>query len=157
MRKKYGLLMFCCLGILATGCEHSEQKDVSKLAIVKTINPSAVAIDKNQPGGNDVEQVKEDISSLPELYDVAVIKGKKDILVAYKVKHLHRFKMKAIEKKMNKMLEKKYPKENFTVSSDYKIFLEAVKLNERIKSKNYSDKKAETRLKQIIKMTNEMT
>lgn len=157
MKKNIESIVFCYLVILSiVGCSNFGQKQESKLALLKTTNPSPVFIDKDQHVDN-VEQIKEDISSLPELYDVAVIKGKKDILVAYKVKHLHRFKMKAIEKKMNKMLEKKYPKENFTVSSDYKIFLEAVKLNERIKSKNYSDKKAETRLKQIIKMTNEMT
>jgi hypothetical protein len=157
MRKKFGPFVLCCLVILAAnGCSATGQKNDTKLAILKTTNPSPVVTDKNQKA-DSVEKIKHDVSSLPELYDVAVIKGKKDTLVAYKVKHLQRFRMKKIEKNINKMLEKKYQKENFTVSSDYKIFLEAVRLNEQIKTNKISKKKAENRLKQIIKMTNEMT
>jgi hypothetical protein len=157
MREKFRPLVLCCLVILtASGCSATGQKSDTKLAILKTTNPSPVVTEKNQKP-NKVEKIKHDISRMPELYDVAVIKGKKDILVAYKVKHLHRFKMKKIEKSINKLLEKKYPKESFTVSSDYKIFLEAVRLNERIKTGKMTKEKAEKRLKQIIKMTNEMT
>ena len=36
--------------------------------------------------------------------------------------------MKKIEKEVNEILEKKYPEENFVVSSDYKIFLEAYRI-----------------------------
>jgi hypothetical protein len=105
-----------------------------------------------------VERIKKDVSSFPEIYDVAVVEGKKNTLVAYKVKHLKRMKMKKIEENINKLLEKKYPNENFTVSSDYKIFLEAVKLNEQIKSdKKFSKQKAEKQLQKIIEMTKEMT
>jgi hypothetical protein len=105
-----------------------------------------------------VERIKKDVSSFPEIYDVAVVEGKKNTLVVYKVKHLYRYKMKKIEKNINNLLEKRYPNENFTVSSDYKIFLEAVKLNERIQSdKQFSKQKAEKQLQQIIEMTKEMT
>ena len=41
--------------------------------------------------------------------------------------------MKKIEKEVNEMLEKKYPDEDFIVSSDYKIFLEAVQIEEKLK------------------------
>jgi hypothetical protein len=155
MRKKFGPLILCCLVTLAlNGCSSTGKKSDTKLAILKTTNPSPVVIDTNQKT-DLVEKIKHDVSSLSELYDVAVIKGKKETLVVYKVKHLHRFKMKKIEKNINKMLEKRYPKENFTVSSDYKIFLEAVRLKEKMKSKDFTEKKAEKRLKQIIKMTKE--
>ncbi|CRK83443.1 Sporulation lipoprotein YhcN/YlaJ (Spore_YhcN_YlaJ) [Neobacillus massiliamazoniensis] len=127
------------------------------MALLKTTNPSPVTTDKNQKSRN-VERIKKDVSSFPEIYDVAVVEGKKNTLVAYKVKHLKRMKMKKIEGNINKLLEKKYPNENFTVSSDYKIFLEAVKLNEQIKSdKKFSKQKAEKQLQKIIEMTKEMT
>lgn len=134
-----------------------DSKD-SDLALIKTTNPSPALADKNTKKNLDlIDSIKRDVSSMKELYDVAVVKGKNDTLVAYKVKHLHRFQMKKIEKNLNEKLEKKYPDENFTISSDYKIFLEAVKLNEKMKDPNFSDKKANDMLKKIIKQKQEMT
>ncbi|QED50058.1 sporulation protein [Cytobacillus dafuensis] len=141
-----------------TGCGLGEDSKDSELALIKTTDPSPALLEKNTKENLDfVESVKHDIASMKELYDVAVVKGKKDTLVAYKVKHFYRFQMKKIEKKVNEMLEKKYPDENFTVSSDYKIFLEAVKLNEKMKDPNFSQEKANKELKKIIKLKQELT
>jgi hypothetical protein len=150
------LLLIACIFLLSA-CNNDQKAKDSQLALMKTTEPTPIMTDKSK-SHDRVEDINRDVSSLPEVYDVAVVKGQKDTLVVYKVKHMERFKMKKIEQDINKMLEKKYPKENFTVSSDYKIFLEAVRLNERIKAnKNYSKKKAEKRLQQIITMTKEMT
>jgi hypothetical protein len=78
-------------------------------------------------------------------------------LVVYKVKHLQRFRMKTIEKNITNHLEKKYPKEDFIVSSDYKIFLEAVRLKDDMKKRKITEKKAEKRFKEIVSLTEEMT
>ncbi|MEH7336650.1 sporulation protein [Neobacillus drentensis] len=150
----FRLIVLACFVILSSCNQHQQVKD-SQLALIKTTNPKPVITDKkNRRDG--VTEIKKDVSSLPELYDVAVVQGKRDTLVVYKVKHLHRFQMKKIEKNINKMLEEKYPKENFTVSSDYKIFLEAIRLDERMKSSKFSHRDAENRLKEIVKMTEEM-
>lgn len=149
------LIIFACLFGL-TACNHDQKVKDSQLALIKTTNPNPVVTDKNKSLSH-VKEIERDVSSFPEIYDVAVVKGKKDTLVAYKVKHSQRFRMKKIEKDLNNRLEKRYPKENFTVSSDYKIFLEAVRLNERMKSAKFSSKKAEKQLKKIIKMTKAMT
>ena len=148
------LIVLVFLAILSSCNQHQQAKD-SQLALLKTTNPNPV-MTESKKGSDGVEEIKKDVSSLPELYDVAVVKGKKDTLVVYKVKHMQRFRMKKIEKDVNKMLEKKYPKENFTVSSDYKIFLEAVRLDERMKSPKFSHKDAENRFKEIVKMTEEL-
>ncbi len=148
------LILFACLVILAS-CGHGGQSKESKLALMKTTNLNPIVTDKNK-SSDRVEEIKEEVNSFPEIYDVAVVKGKKDTLVAYKVKHLHRFRMKKIEKDLNKKLEKKFPKENFTVSSDYKIFLETVRLNERMQSSKFSHHQAEQRFKDIVKMTEDM-
>ncbi|WP_389218258.1 sporulation protein [Cytobacillus mangrovibacter] len=155
MRIKYFCMAaFIFVGLL--GCSQNDSNE-SELALIKTTNPSPVVIENNKENKLDlVESIKKDIESIKELYDVAIVKGEEDTLVAYKVKHLQRFHMKKIEKKMNDMLEKKYPDENFTVSSDYKIFLEAVKLNEKMEDPDYPKKKANKRLKEIIKLKNEM-
>ncbi|MEO2077575.1 MAG: sporulation protein [Bacillus sp. (in: firmicutes)] len=154
MITSYRWILFISL-IMLTSCSSNQQAKDSQLALMKTTNPNPVII-TNKKHTDHMNEVKKDVSSQPELYDVAVVKGKKDTLVVYKVKHLHRFRMKAIEKNVNKMLEKKYPKENFTVSSDYKVFLEAVRLKEHIKSSDLSEKEAEKRLNEIIKMTEDI-
>ncbi len=140
------------------GCSQNGKTKDSKLALLKTTNPAPEQIINNNPTkAGTAARIKHDISSFPEIYDVAVVQGKKDTLVAYKVKHMHRFRMKAIEAKINKLLEKKYPNENFSVSSDYKIFLEAVRLNERMKNPKFSNKTAEKQLQSIIKLKDETT
>lgn len=146
--------IYVMLFILLAACGQSLGND-SKMALIKTTNPKPLEI--NNDGNNQVKKIKHDISSFPEVYDVAVIKGKKDILVAYKVKHMYRLQMKSIEKNLTDMLEKRYPKENFSVSSDYKIFLETIRLQEAIKKPDYSEKKAEKRLQSLIKLKDETT
>jgi Sporulation lipoprotein YhcN/YlaJ (Spore_YhcN_YlaJ) len=156
---KQKLLLFIALSlILIPGCSDDGKVTDSDLALVKTTNPPAVVIDKNTKKNLDVVQsIEHDVEKMKELYDVAVVKSNGDTLVAYKVKHLQRFRMKKIEKKMTKMLEEKYPDENFIVSSDYKIFIEAVELQEKMKDPNFTDKKAKKKLDKIIKLKNEMT
>lgn len=154
MRISMYIVFFILLGI--AGCSQNESKD-SEMALIKKTDPNPVLIDEKSNGNLDlVADIKEEIASYKEIYDVAVVKGKKDTLVVYKVKHLQRFHMKKIEKKINGMLEKKFPDEKFTVSSDYKIFLEAIKLKEKMDKPDYSEEKANKRLKEIIKLKKEM-
>ncbi|RBP92168.1 sporulation lipoprotein YhcN/YlaJ [Cytobacillus firmus] len=157
MKKR--LLSFIAFSlILLSGCSGDGKVTDSDLALLKTTNPPAVLIDKNTRGNMDlVENIEHDVEKMKELYDVAVVKSNGDTLVAYKVKHLQRFHMKKIEKKMTKMLEEKYPDENFIVSSDYKIFIEAVELQEKMKDPDFTDNKAKKKLDKIIKLKNEMT
>lgn len=155
MRKKYVfIVLYILLGL--AGCSQNESND-SEMALIKKTDPKPVLIDKKTKGNLDLAaDIKKEITSYEELYDVAVVKGKEDTLVVYKVKHLQRFHMKKIEKKIKGMLEKKFPDEKFTVSSDYKIFLEAIKLKEKMEKPDYSEEKANKRLKEIIKLKKEM-
>ena len=146
--------LFACL-LLLSSCNQNQQVKDSQMSLMETTNPSPSVTEKNQ-SNNHVKEIEQDVSAFPELYDVAVIKGKKNTIVVYKVKQLQRFRMKKIEKNINKMLEEKYPKENFTISSDYKIFLETVRLNERMKSSKFPKQRAEKRFNQIVKMTRDM-
>ena len=152
------LLMNAISLILLSGCSSDGKVTDSDLALLKTTHPPAVLIDKNTKENLDlIQSIEHDVEKMKELYDVAVVKSNGDTLVAYKVKHLQRFHMKKIEKDMTKMLEEKYPDENFIVSSDYKIFIEAVELQEKMKDPDFTDKKAKKKLDKIIKLKNEMT
>ncbi|WP_240628643.1 sporulation protein [Bacillus salacetis] len=144
--------------MLLAGCAVNEEdgKD-SRGALIKVTDPPPVELMENPETDSVGHAVKKEIAKLPELYDVAVIEGKKEILVSYKVKHSDRFHMKAIEKKMTRKLEKKFPDEKFIVSSDYKIFLETVRLKDKIEKNSISNKDAEKRFQEIIKLKEELT
>jgi hypothetical protein len=147
------ILIVCVTLLVSCSQEQTEQK--SQLALMKTTNPNPTVTEKNN-GQDKAESIEREVESIDEIYDVAVVKGKKATLVVYKVKHMQRCRMKQIEKDLNKKLEEKYPKEKFTVSSDYKIFLEAVRLVERKDNGSLTDKQAEKRLNEIVKMTSDM-
>src|SRR5688572_3748285 len=142
------VITIVCVTLLVS-CNQGQTEKDSQLALMKTTNPNPTVTGKNN-GQDKVESIEREVESIDEIYDVAVVKGKKATLVVYKVKHMQRFRMKQIEKDLNKKLEKKYPKEQFTVSSDYKIFLEAVRLVERKDNGSLSDKQAEKRLNEIV-------
>jgi hypothetical protein len=156
--KKYWLpiLVLLSLSFTLTACNQNEVEEESRLSLIKTANPKPVQISTKQKV-NIAKKVKRDMMNFDEIFDVAVVQGKKDTLVVYKVKHLQRFRMKQIEKNVTKLLEKKYPDETFTVSSDYKIFMEAIELKERVQDPTYPEKKAEKDLEKIIKLKNEQT
>jgi hypothetical protein len=150
------LLIIFVLTLTLTGCNQSQEAQESRLSLIKTTNPKPIKL-TNKHNENIAENVKQDVQKFDEIFDIAVVQGKKDTLVVYKVKHLNRFRMKQIERNVTKELEKKFPNESFTVSSDYKIFMEALKLKGRVKDPNYSEKKAEKDLEKIIKLKNEQT
>ncbi|WP_019153209.1 YhcN/YlaJ family sporulation lipoprotein [Robertmurraya massiliosenegalensis] len=155
--RKILLTYFLVMVTFLCACNNDGPKG-SGIALVKTTNPAPLSFERNTKKEMDlVKSIEQDVEGFKELYDVSVLKGEKDILVAYKVRHLHRYHMKDIEKRMNKKLEEKYPDENFIVSSDYKIFLEAVELEDNLKDPNFSQEKAEKKLQEIIKMKKELT
>ncbi|HEY4552208.1 MAG TPA: sporulation protein [Bacillaceae bacterium] len=138
------------------GCSGKEH-DKSESALIKTTRPSPIEL-KSRPEDKSVAyRVRKEVNQINEIYDAAVIEGEKEVIVAYKVRHLQRFKMKKIEKDLTEKLNKKYPEDQFIVSSDYKIFLESIRLREDLDHKNLSQEDAEKRFKKIIQLKKEMT
>lgn len=157
MKKSHTLTLITALTALLTSC-NSDATQHSGMSLIQKSDPDPIILDeKTEKDHKLVASIKKDVAKFDELYDVAVIKGEEEILVAYKVKHMQRFHMVKIEGEINKMLEEKYPKENFIVSSDYKIFLEAVELNDKMKDPDFSEKDAKKKLEEIIKLKKELT
>ena len=152
------LYFFLCLVAIMVGCNSNlDEEKEAQLSMISKTNPTPINLSSQPNQSNPTsKKIKEEVESIDSIYDVAVIKGKDKILVAYKVKHLQRFHMKAIEKEVNDKLEKEYPDEDFTVSSDYKIFLEAVRLGEKLKDPSYPEKKAKKELNKIINLSKEL-
>ena len=153
---------FVLLGILFlfvvtfTGCTFETPKEPDEQwSLVKVIDPEPQSVDFHKR--SMAEQIEHDIEKLEDIYDVMVIKGKDETLVAYKVKHLERFHMKTIEKDLEKMLEERYPDENFTLSSDYKIFLEAIKLKNKMKDPSFTEEQAEKKFQELLTLQKELT
>lgn len=142
--------------LMMVGCGNNDHENNDYMALLAETNPTPTNI---VSGSNNVtaDEIMKDVQELDPIYDVAVIKGEKEDLVVYKVKHLQRFHMKKIEKDVTTMLEKKYPDENFVVSSDYKIFLEVVRLSKKMKDPSYTKEKAQKELDRIIKLKKELT
>ncbi|MGR3763570.1 sporulation protein [Rossellomorea sp. NS-SX7] len=154
--KKYvitGVLSF----LLVAGCANKEDGKDSKIALLKATDPPPIELVDNPETDSFGHAIKKKLAKKKELYDVAVIQNKEETLVVYKVKHLQRFKMKKIEKDMEKYLEDEYPGEDFILSSDYKIFLETVRLKEKVQHKSITDKEAEKEFKNIIELQKEKT
>lgn len=156
--KKYAFyILIFSICVFLTGCE--KETPNSRWSMLKKVDPAPIALYTETAAGQEelLQGIKEETSMMPSIYDVAVIKGKNDTLVAYKVKQMARFKMKRIEKELTEKLKSKYPDEKFTVSSDFKIFLETIRLWDKTQEPDFSKEKAEKRLKEIIKLNNELT
>ncbi|MBS4177383.1 sporulation protein [Lederbergia citrea] len=157
MDKKLLIKIAALFTFLIAGCTNHQESRKSELALIKTSRPAPIELSNRPPNRSIGYQVREQINKIDGIYDVAVIEGKKDVIVAYKVNHLHRFKMKKIEKELTKKLDNEFPEDKFIVSSDYKIFLEAIRLKEDLEQKNLSNEEAEKRFRKIIKLKKEMT
>lgn len=159
MKNKQKIVYFLfILSFLLAGCE-KDYSSISRWALLKTVDLKPIVIGDNGSGSDQqlVEDIKKETSSTDGIYDVAIVKGTKDIIVAYKVEHMHRFQMKSIEKELKDKLKKHFPDEKFTVSSDFKIFLETVRLYDLMEHNQYSEKEANERVKQIIALKKELT
>lgn len=153
------VIVLSLFSLLLTGCNLGNTSEDSRKSMIQSVNPDPTAI-QDEKGKNYkiAEKVKKDVKSVPAIFDVAVLKGEEQVLVAYKVKHMQRMHMKKIEKDIKQRLEKNYPEENFIVSSDYKIFIEVLELKEKMREdNNFSKEKAEERLQKIIEFQQELT
>lgn len=160
MRQKViKMLPAVLMAAIVAGCAYDRGKehDESESALIKTTNPPPIELKEREEEDSVAYQVRKEVSEVDGIYDAAVLEGDKEIIVAYKVNHLQRFRMKKIEKKLKAQLEKAHPEDKFIVSSDYKIFLEAIRLKEDLDDDHMSNKEAKKRFKKIVRLEEEMT
>jgi len=156
MRKIYmvsiSMLLF---SILLGGCagDSSSKEAIRSLISSVDMDPAYLGGDKEAP----LEKIKKMVADHDEIYDVAVVQKGKQILVAYKVKHMKRFKMASIDKDLTSDLNKKFKGYEIVISSDIKIFLEVVELIVQVQDKGYSKEKAKKWFGKIMDLEKEMT
>lgn len=139
---------------IVSGCSGDSSSKEARMSLIQSVDQDPVYLGDHSKA--PLEEIKKKVASHKEIYDVAVVQKDKDILVAYKVKHMQRFRMKSIESKLDKELKKNFKSFNFTVSSDMKIFLETVELIVNVKDKGYSKKKAGKWFDKIMKLQKDM-
>ncbi|MBO0997226.1 YhcN/YlaJ family sporulation lipoprotein [Bacillus sp. SD075] len=156
---KVSMLVFIVVMCVLTACSNKNDGTTENLAMIKRTNPEPMDIINGMDEEDEkglISKVKETVANEDTIYDVIVVKNDKKIIVAYKVKHLQRFHMKKIEKTVTEHLEEQFPNNDFIVSSDYKIFLESVRLNELLKDKDVPEKKARKKFKEIEELQKEL-
>ncbi|WP_251525919.1 YhcN/YlaJ family sporulation lipoprotein [Metabacillus litoralis] len=112
---------------------------------------------QNTKNLNMTDQVKQLLNKQKEVSDVKVVNSDKELFIAAEIKHMDRFRIKEIEKKLKKLTEDNYPNHNVTLSTDMKIFLELDELEKKVNEKNMSKKKIEKELKRIKSLSEEQT
>ncbi len=135
--------------LLLSACSPDSDSREARMSLFKAVDPKPVYIAGDKA---PLSRIKQEVQSFDELFDVAVIQNGKEILVAYKVKHMQRIHMEAIEKKITKMLKRDYPGNDFIVSSDMKIFLEAIELGVHVHKENYPKNKAKKWFGNIVEL-----
>ena len=158
MKKRIYIFLLIAICTVHVSCSPAKENFTSLGdGTLQMINHSSRAESIQEKDESFASKVKETALELPEIYDVHVIKGKKESLVTYKVRHMQRFRMKRIEKELIEKLQEKFPDERFTVSSDFKIFLESTRLQKKIHNNEISEEEMEEKLQWIIQLSKEKT
>src|SRR5690625_2473123 len=146
------ILAFFMIVIFFTGCSQSNEinegqsdseTDITQLSSQQTQDPT-----KSQPA-------KEAINTLIEVTSVQVVDADDKMVVAFEVKHIHRFQLKSLRSSVKQKIESMYPDNDVTVTTDQKIVHETKELEKS--RKKLSKKELKKQLERIIKMDKEKT
>lgn len=137
------------------GCEKmTEENGLYVFIKNQDIPPFSLVEDSNL---SRLTTLQQELLSFDNIYDVTMVEGKEELLIVYKVKHLNRFKMQAIEKEVEKIAKEQLSEEKeIVVSSDYKIYLETMRLHNQL-TKQIDEQELLKKFKSIIHLQKETT
>lgn len=128
------------------------------LAFSGCVNNQSESIGTNSVTNQDIAMKASNFVKKLDVITVAVaVNNDKEIFLAYKVKHLERFRLKKIEKHVKKSLEEEFPFYQITVSSDLKLFLETSELKEKLSKEKMTSKKLSREIEELKNLLNEKT
>lgn len=139
------LISLLFLIILVIGC--NSPKDESQ----KKNDNSHIQIAYVQNNQSPSQETKKTVTSMPEITDAKAVNSKDEIFLAVKPKHLERFQLTSLKKKIKKKIEKNNPQMKVTVSTDQKIFTLVGEMESKLKDKKMDSKDIEKELKKIKK------
>ncbi|ALF09859.1 sporulation protein [Parageobacillus thermoglucosidasius] len=103
------------------------------------------------------EQAAARIKAREDIKDAVAVNTSKKLLVAYQIKHMHRFYRKQIEKEIDRQLMHLFPNYQIVSSSDLKIFWKTKELRGKIGNKDWNEKKADQQIEKIRQLSEERT
>lgn len=149
-RKIYVLHIVIIL-MMATGCNMANNNKEENNLTIKNVSNQ----DMNHV--NMTSEIEKLLMKEKEVSDVKVFDTDNEIFIAAEIKQMDRFRIKEIEKKLNKILNDKYSNHNVTLSTDKKMFLELEKLEQKSRNTNMSNKELEKEIKRIKSLSEELT
>ncbi|MGM7680903.1 YhcN/YlaJ family sporulation lipoprotein [Cytobacillus sp. Hm23] len=155
--RKSRLLFLMIITIIASSCTMTEKESnednqmITKLSSTsKERPPEQIVIDQTIS-----QRVMKEIVKQDRITQAIAVNIDEEVVVAFKVKHVHRWFLADIEDKAKKALKKEFPDYKITVSRDLKIFIELTRLKKKINEDKLDKKKAEKELNDITLLSKE--
>lgn len=101
--------------LFVSGCNNQKEEGGTK-------NDSPTPISHIENNQSLSIEAKKTVLSMPEITDVKAVNSKDEMFLAVKPKHMERFQLTSLKKKIKKKLERNNPEMKVTVSTDQKIF-----------------------------------
>ena len=150
--KKWFVLMSIFL-LMSCAHEQKEQKQSLQQEDMTNVSHNGSAKRSDQ---RHAEKAVDMLKGRKDVKDAVAVQANGRLLVAYQVKHIHRFRMKAIEKDVQRMLNDAFD-EKVIASHDLKIFWKTKALKEKLETKHMSEKQIEKEVTIIQKLSEEQT
>jgi Sporulation lipoprotein YhcN/YlaJ (Spore_YhcN_YlaJ) len=115
------------------------------------------AIQPNNMNQQTAERAVALIKARDDIKDAVAVNTSKKLLVAYQIKHMHRFYRKQIEKEIERQLIRLFPNYQTVSSSDLKIFWKTEELREKLGNKNWNEQKVDQQIEKIRQLSEERT
>ena len=113
-----------------------------------------VVIQSNEQQNNETiqQKIEKKIKEDDSITKANIISVNDEWLISYEMKPLEKWRKQKHLKSLKKSIEEIDPSQNYTISNDYKLFIESEKL-----LKKQDDKKIKKRMKELKKLMEEET
>lgn len=147
------LVMILFFSIIGCAHEPKEQKQSLQNENITNVSHDGSASRSDQWHAKKAVDM---LKARRDVKDAVAVEANGRLLVAYQVKHMQRFRMKDIEKDIERTLNDTFDKQ-VIASRDLKIFWETKALKEKLETKHMSEKEIEKEMMTIQKLSEEQT
>jgi outer membrane murein-binding lipoprotein Lpp len=157
MKMRKWLMMTVVIGILMGGCANEnkvkqQSMQGSDFMEINTNGEQQAAINQQA-----AEQAVAHLKERDDIKDVVAVNTNNKLLVAYQIKHMHRFYRKQIEKEIDRQLIRLFPNYQIVSSSDLKIFWKTEELRGKLGNKKWNERKVDQQIEKIKQLSEELT
>lgn len=151
MKYKYLITYILLIIMMVTGCSGTNENSTEKQQNITDVSF------KNSHNQSVAEKVTQLLKDEEVVENAKTVNSDKELLVAVKINHMDRFRLKEINQRLKKKVKEEYPDYKVMLSTDQKIFLELDKLENKIKADQLGKKKLEKEMNRIKSLSKELT